>query len=447
MLPQEIIRKKRDGEVLTDEEIAFLVQGVSSGTLTEGQIAAFTMAVYFQGMNMAERVALTRLMTRSGRVLDWSALKLPGPILDKHSTGGVGDKVSLMLAPLVAACGGYVPMISGRGLGHTGGTLDKLESIPGYQTAPDIDVFQRTVASVGCAIIGQTADLAPADRRLYAIRDVTATVESIPLITASILSKKLAAGLQGLVIDLKTGTGAFLADLEAARQLADSIVSVSSGAGLPATAVLSDMNQVLGNSAGNALEVEETITYLQGDSREPRLHELVMALATEMLILGGLADSSTQAKPMLEQALDSGRAAERFAEMVATLGGPTDLMDHPDRYLDAAPIVRPVVPPVVGWLGRMDVRRIGLAVVALGGGRQTTGDTVDHRVGFSDWVGSGGAVGPDRPLAMVHAATASDAEMAITEVLAVVEILEEEPQTGDVLLGRIAGPEQRVVDL
>jgi thymidine phosphorylase len=437
MLPQEIIRRKRDGEVLSEDEIAFLVHGISSGALTEGQVAAFAMAVYFQGMSMAERVTLTRCMTRSGTVLDWSDLDLPGPVLDKHSTGGVGDKVSLMLAPLVAACGGCVPMISGRGLGHTGGTLDKLESIPGYGSAPDIATFQQVVASVGCAIIGPTADLAPADARLYAVRDVTATVESIALITASILSKKLAAGLQGLVMDVKTGSGAFLTDIDAATQLADSIVSVARGAGLPATAVLSDMNQVLGLSAGNALEVGETIAYLKGDIREPRLHALVMALATEMLMLGGLVDAPAQAPPRLEQALAEGRAAERFARMVAALGGPADLIDRPGRYLEAAPVIRPVVPAVAGWLGRMDVRRIGLAVVALGGGRRAAGDTVDHRVGFSDWVGPGDAVGPDRPLAMVHAASASDAEIAIGEVLAATTICAERTQPGDVVLGRV----------
>lgn len=254
MLPQEIIRKKRDKQRLTPAEIEFFVEGIISGAVSEGQIAAFAMAVFFRGMDMTERVALTRAMMNSGTVLDWNALKLDGPIVDKHSTGGVGDKTSLILGPIMAACGCYVPMISGRGLGHTGGTLDKFDAIPGYQTAPDLDTFRRVVREAGCAIIGQTADLAPADRRFYAIRDVTSTVESVPLITASILSKKLAAGLQGLVMDVKTGSGAFAAELEMARELADSIVRVANGAGVKTSALITDMNQVLGRTAGNAVE-------------------------------------------------------------------------------------------------------------------------------------------------------------------------------------------------
>src|SRR5262245_13813809 len=271
MLPQEIIRKKRDGGVLSDAEIEFFIEGLTDGSITEGQAAAFAMAVFFRGMEMPERIALTRAMMESGAVLDWSHEGLNGPIVDKHSTGGVGDKISLMLGPMAAACGCYVPMISGRGLGHTGGTLDKFDSIPGYQTQPDTSTFRKVVREVGCAIIGQTADLAPADQRLYAIRDVTATVESIPLITASILSKKLAAGLQALVMDVKSGNGAFMATQESARELADSIVRVASGAGVKTTALITDMNQVLGHAAGHATEMQEAIEYLTGVRREERL--------------------------------------------------------------------------------------------------------------------------------------------------------------------------------
>ena len=291
-LPQEIIRRKRDGGALGDDEIAFFVRGLTDGSIAEGQVAAFAMAVFFRGMAMGERVALTRAMAQSGRTLDWSGADLPGPVLDKHSTGGVGDKVSLMLAPLLAACGAAVPMISGRGLGHTGGTLDKLDSIPGYRTAPDLALFRKVVAEAGCAIIGQTADLAPADRRLYAIRDVTATVELIPLITASILSKKLAAGLQGLVMDVKFGSGAFMAEPERARELAESIAAVATGAGLPTTALLTDMNQVLGRTAGHALEVREAIDWLTGKARDRRLDEVTLALGAELLLLGRLAARS-----------------------------------------------------------------------------------------------------------------------------------------------------------
>ncbi len=422
MLVQEIIRHKRDGAVLNDEEIAFLVRGITDGSIGDGQVAAFAMAVFLRGMNMDERVALTRAMTASGGVLDWSGESVTGPLLDKHSTGGVGDKVSLVLAPLVAACGGLVPMISGRGLGHTGGTLDKLDSIPGYDTAPDLGAFRRATLAAGCAIIGQTADLAPADRRLYGIRDVTATVESIPLITASILSKKATAGLSGLIMDVKIGSGAFAPDDATAVELAESIVAVSEGAGLPCVALITDMNQVLGHSAGNALEVGEAIAYLRGDAREARLHEVTMALCAEMLVLGELAPDVVAARGRLEDALDSGAAAERFARMVAALGGPPDLIDNPARHLPAAAVVRPAVPEHSGIVTAMDTRRIGLAVVELGGGRRDPGDRIDHGVGLSEVAGLGEAVGPERPLALVHArsvATAEAAETALREAFTI----------------------------
>jgi thymidine phosphorylase len=261
-LPQEIIREKRDGRTLTEEKIGEFIAGLTSGDVTEGQAAAFAMAVFFRGMTLEERVALTRAMTASGATIDWREADLPGPTLDKHSTGGVGDNVSLMLAPMLAALGAYVPMISGRGLGHTGGTLDKLDSIPGYVSQPDLALFKRVVSEAGCAIIGQTADLAPADRRLYAIRDVTATVESVALITASILSKKLAAGLQGLVMDVKTGSGAFMPTLEASRELATSIATVAGGAGLPTVSLITDMNEPLASAAGNAVEIRNAVDYL-----------------------------------------------------------------------------------------------------------------------------------------------------------------------------------------
>jgi thymidine phosphorylase len=277
MLPQEIIRAKRDGRVLSEAEIAEFIAGLTSGAVSEGQGAAFAMAVFFRGMTLDERVALTRAMTASGASLDWRALDLLGPVVDKHSTGGVGDNVSLMLAPMLAACGAYVPMISGRGLGHTGGTLDKLDAIPGYVSQPDVARFRQVVAEVGCAIIGQTADLAPADRRLYAIRDVTATVESIALITASILSKKLAAGLQALVMDVKTGSGAFMPTLEGARDLAESIAAVANGAGLPTVALITNMDEPLASAAGNALEVQNALDYLTGARRDARVHAVTPA--------------------------------------------------------------------------------------------------------------------------------------------------------------------------
>ncbi len=440
MLPQEIIRRKRDGGELSAEEIAFMVRGLTDGSISEGQIAAFAMAVFFRGMSMEERIVLTREMTRSGVILQWSDLNLPGPLLDKHSTGGVGDKVSLMLAPIVAACGGFVPMISGRGLGHTGGTLDKLDSIPGYRTAPDRDLFRRTVASAGCAIIGQTDDLAPADRRFYATRDVTATVESVPLITASILSKKLAAGLDGLVMDVKTGSGAFAASLDMAEELARSIVDVACGAGLPTTALISGMDQVLGRTVGNALEVGEAAAFLTGTC-DPRLRELVLALAAEMLRLGGLENDVAAARRRAEAALDGGAAAERFSAMVAGLGGPADFIERTAHYLPDAPLVRPCFAERAGRVTGMDTRALGVAVVGLGGGRARASDAVDHRVGLSAVCATGEEVGPDRPLAIIHAADEAAAAQAEAAVRSAVQVVEDAAvaDPGDIVINRISG--------
>ncbi len=438
MLPQEIIRKKRDKGELSPEEIAFFVKGLTDETITEGQVAAFAMAVFFNGMTMDERVALTKGMVASGETMQWDAASLGGPVLDKHSTGGVGDKVSLMLAPIVAACGGFVPMISGRGLGHTGGTLDKLDSIPGYTTAPGPALFRKTVAEAGCAIIGQTAELAPADKRFYGIRDVTATVESVPLITASILSKKLAAGLDALVMDVKTGTGAFAAEISMAQELARSIATVASGAGTPTTALITDMNQVLGRDVGNALEVAEAAAYLTGERRDPRLHEVTIALAAEMLVLGGLAANPEGGASKAEAALYSGKAAEKFGAMVAALGGPADFLERPSAHLTAAPVTLPVHPSGAGIVASMDTRAIGVAVVELGGGRTRAADPVDHRVGLTEVAAIGEAVGPDRPLAVVHAADTESAERAVAAVRRAMAI-GENGGAGPVVMERIAG--------
>jgi thymidine phosphorylase len=417
MLPQEIIRKKRDGGRLSEAEIAFMIDGLTRNTVSEGQVAAFAMAIFFRGMDSRERIALTVAMRNSGTVLDWKTLDLPGPVIDKHSTGGIGDKVSLMLAPILAACGGFNPMISGRGLGHTGGTLDKLDSIPGYRSQPDLATFRRVVKDVGCAVIGQTDDLAPADRRLYAIRDVTATVESIGLITASILSKKLAAGLDALVMDVKTGSGAFMAKREDSRELARSIVDVANGAGLKTAALITDMNQALGRNVGNALEVLESIDYLTGKARDPRLHAATIALAGELLALGGLADNAEAGARKAEAALAGGKAAEIFGRMAAALGGPKDLMENP-AHLQPAPVVKPCFAASRGTITRIDARAIGVAVVSLGGGRRRAEDKIDHRVGFSEVLGLGEQAGPDRPLALVHAASDSAAEAAMAELRA-----------------------------
>ena len=413
MLVAELIRRKRDGGELSAGEIEELVAGIADGTVTDAQVGALAMAIVWRGMSAAERVALTGAMTRSGDVLTWKQAGLEGPVLDKHSTGGVGDKVSLLLAPIVAACGAAVPMISGRGLGHTGGTLDKLEAIPGYDVTPESGRLQEIVARVGCAIVGQTARLAPADRRLYAIRDATGTVESIPLIVGSILSKKLAAGLDALVMDVKVGSGAMLPTLDRARELARAIVDVATGNGMPTTALLTDMNQVLGRTAGNAVEVRESIDHLTGATNDERLREVTVALSAELLVLGELFADGPSARTAAERALDSGAAAERFAAMVAALGGPSDLVEAPDRHLRAAPIVRAVEAAQSAVVTAVDVRAVGIAVVDLGGGRARETDVVDHSVGFTEVAGVGEPVGPgERPLAVVHARDEDAAERA-----------------------------------
>ena len=418
MIPQDIIRRKRDGHELSDSEIANFIQGLTDGTVTEGQAAALAMAIYFKDMSRAECASLTRAMASSGKTLNWKADNLPGPVLDKHSTGGVGDTVSLMLAPMVAACGGFVPMISGRGLGHTGGTLDKLESIPGYTAKPDPLLFRQTVREVGCAIIGQTDDLAPADRRLYAIRDVTATVESVPLITASILSKKLAAGLDGLVMDVKVGSGAFMTSMAEARHLATSLTEVAEQAGLPTRALLTDMDEPLAPVAGNALEVRLAIDYLTGRRRDFRLHACVLALGAEMLVLGKLADTLIDARRKLEVALDSGAAAGRFARMVSALGGPADLMENPDAHLAKAPVQVTVTAGTLGYVQSVDTRALGMIVLSLGGGRTRPDEEIDPSVGLTDLAAIGAELGPLDPLAIVHARTRFSADKAAQAVRA-----------------------------
>jgi thymidine phosphorylase len=419
MLVAELIRRKRDGLELSTDEITSLVSGIADGTVTDAQVGALAMAILWRGMTPAERVALTGAMTRSGDVLDWRDAGLSGPVLDKHSTGGVGDKVSLLLAPIVAACGAYVPMISGRGLGHTGGTLDKLESIPGYEVVLEPDRLRAAVARVGCAIVGQTARLAPADRRLYAIRDATGTVDSIPLIVGSILSKKLAAGLGALVMDVKFGSGAQFPDLDRARELARAIVEVAVGNGLPTVALLTDMNQVLGRTAGNGVEVRESIEHLTGDARDERLLEVTLALSAELLVLGGLHADVTAAREAALGALESGRAAARFAAMVAELGGPADLLEVPSRHLPGAPVIQPIEPGVAGVVSAIDVRAVGIAVVNLGGGRAREDDVVDHSVGLTEVAALGERVEPGgRPLALVHARDEDDARRAADAVRA-----------------------------
>jgi thymidine phosphorylase len=435
MLPQEIIRKKRDGGTLAADEIGFIVRGLTEGTVTEGQVAALAMAIFFKGMSRAEAVALTEAMRDSGTVLDWS--DLDRPVADKHSTGGVGDNVSLMLAPALAACGAYVPMISGRGLGHSGGTLDKLDSVPGYITQPSNDRFRRVVKEIGCAIIGQTADLAPADKRLYAIRDVTATVESTPLITASILSKKLAAGLQTLVLDVKTGTGAFMQKTEDAQALAESLVGVANGAGLKTTALITDMNEPLASAAGNAVEVKNAVDFLTGAHRDTRLYKVTVALAAEALALSGIEPDLKSATSKVEASYSSGRAAEIFGKMIAALGGPADFMERAGKHLVAAPVIRDAKPAARGTVTAIDTRAVGIAVIELGGGRRNPTDKIDHSVGFSRLAAIGEPVGPNRPLGVIHARSEDDAAKAAEALRAAYSIGATAPHERPVVVARV----------
>lgn len=435
MLPQEIIRRKRDGLVLSPEEIDLFVEGLAKESFTDAQVSALAMAIFLNGMEREEAVALTLAMRDSGETLDWS--DLPGPVTDKHSTGGVGDNVSLMLAPIVAACGAYVPMISGRGLGHTGGTLDKMDSIPGYTSQPDNALFARTVRECGCAIIGQTAKLAPADRRFYAIRDVTGTVESIPLITASILSKKLAAGLGSLVLDVKVGNGAFMSKTRDAAALARSLVDTAVGAGLPATALLTDMNEPLASAAGNAVEVKNALDFLTGRARDPRLEEVTLALAAEMLVSSGREEAHKEAEALARDALDSGRAAEIFARMVATLGGPADLLERYGDYLEFAPIEMVVAAPKSGFVSAIETREIGLAVVELGGGRTDPTQAVDHAVGVTRIAPTGARVEEGEPLAFVHARTDGAAARACTTLQRAIAITDSRPRRPEAILRRV----------
>jgi thymidine phosphorylase len=413
LLPQEIIRTKRNGKILKEQEIMCFVDGLKDGSFSDSQVGAMAMAIFQQGMSVEETVLFTRAMMNSGDVLSWDGYD--APIVDKHSTGGVGDKVSFMLAAIVSACGAYVPMISGRGLGHTGGTSDKLESITGFNVQPTITQFKRVVKEVGMAIISQTDTLAPADKRLYGIRDVTATVESIPLITASILSKKLAAGLDTLVMDVKVGNGAMMASLDEAKALAESITNVANGAGVNTQAIITDMNQVLGTSAGNAIEMIETVKYLTGKEQEPRLHKVVQTLASAMLVNSGLALNNNEALGKIKIALNSGKAAEIFAKMIAALGGPTNFIENPWDAMSKANVITEVKATQHGYLAQMDTRAIGMSVVGLGGGRTFPGQAVDHTVGFDRILPLGLQVNRGEVIARVHAKDEDSAKAAIEQ--------------------------------
>lgn len=435
-LPQEIIRAKRDGLTLSKEQIQFFVDGLSSGHFNDAQVGSMAMAIFLQGMNTQEIVQLTSAMMHSGQVLSWP--EVDGPVVDKHSTGGVGDKVSFMLAAIVGACGAYVPMVSGRGLGHTGGTSDKLEAIKGFNIQPSIADFKAIVKELGVAIISQTDDLAPADKRLYGIRDVTATVESIPLITASILSKKLASGLDALVMDVKVGNGAMMQSMEDATALAKSIVNVANGAGVKTQAVITDMNQVLGHSAGNALEMIETVDYLTGASIEPRLHEVVVALAVPMLINTGIAADEPSAIKKINASLETGQAAELFSRMIHRLGGPIDILENPWSSMQHANVIQDVVADKSGYISSMQTRDIGLSIVELGGGRFANGQKIDHSVGFDQFIPVGTKVNAGDVIARVHASEENKASIAMSQLKASVTIDEQAPESTPVIYKTIS---------
>lgn len=435
--PQAVLRRKRDGHALAASELQGFIAGIADGRLSDGQLGAFAMAVCLRGMDRDETVALTLAMRDSGRRLDWRAAGFAGPVLDKHSTGGVGDCTSLLVAPILAACGAQVPMISGRGLGHTGGTLDKLEAIPGYRATLSPDALVAAVREAGLAIVGASSELAPADRRLYAVRDVTATVDAIPLITASILSKKLAAGLDALVLDVKCGNGASLPEPAQARALARELVEVANAAGLPTQALVTDMSQPLAPAAGNALEVRVALACLRGETVAPRLVELSLHLAATALWQGGLAPDLDAAYAQAQAALASGAAAERFSRMVAVLGGPADLLEAPDRHFPPAPCIASLEAPADGWLAGIDTRALGEAVVDLGGGRRQPDDRIDARVGLDAILPLGTRVRSGQPLLRVHAADEGALAATLERLRAAVTIQPQAPAPSPLVIERV----------
>ncbi|HEX8069650.1 MAG TPA: thymidine phosphorylase [Pyrinomonadaceae bacterium] len=429
MNPQDVIRRKRDGGELSPAEIEFFARGVVSGAFADYQASALLMAVYWRGMTEGEQAALTQAMLRSGTLLDFSDIEQPKA--DKHSTGGVGDKTSLLIAPLVAACDVAVPMISGRGLGHTGGTLDKLEAIPGYRVRLAVEEFRAILKQVGFAMMGQTAEIAPADRKLYALRDATATVEAIPLIVASIMSKKLAAGLDALVLDVKTGTGAFMREEERARALARALVATGNGAGVRTEALLTDMNQPLGRAVGHALEVVECLELLGGAGHErarPVL-ELSVELSARMVALAGRAESLEAARARVRRALASGAALECFRANVAAQGGDPRVCDEPARLLASGLRAVKVESPHAGFVRAVDAAEIGFAVAAIGGGRVRVEDEIDPAVGFLSDAGIGDQVEAGDALGVLYCRDENQARAAAPRIQRAYQVGDESPPT------------------
>ncbi|MFT6675363.1 MAG: thymidine phosphorylase [Sulfitobacter sp.] len=428
-----ILAKLRHGRALDPAQLRWAANALANNEMSAAQAGAFAMGLCLNGLDQAGRVALTLAMRDSGRVLSWD---LDGPVLDKHSTGGVGDCVSLILAPALAACGAYVPMISGRGLGHTGGTLDKLEAIPGVTTQVEESDLRRIVAQVGCAIVGATGDIAPADKRLYAVRDVTSTVDSLDLITASILSKKLAAGLDGLVLDVKVGSGAFMKDLSEAQALANALSETANAAGCRTTAVISDMSQPLVPSLGNALEVIEVMRVLTGDGQGP-IVEVAVALGAVLLANGGLAADDGIGAQMIRSAIENGAAAERFGRMITALGGPQGFVENWQRLLPEATVIRAVTAPQSGYVTAINGEALGLAVVELGGGRKVESDVIDPAVGLSEVIRLGSFVTKGQTLAMVHASRPDQADQAVQAVQGAFALAQQPAPEPDLILERV----------
>lgn len=433
MNARTILAKLRHRRSPNRDELVWFAQALADGRVSDAQAGAFAMGVCLVGLSDVGRVALTLAMRDSGQVLSWD---LPGPVLDKHSTGGVGDCVSLILAPALAACGAYVPMISGRGLGHTGGTLDKMEAIPGVSTQMDEAQLRRIVGKVGCAIVGATGDIAPADKRLYAVRDVSSTVDSMDLITASILSKKLAAGLQGLVLDVKVGSGAFMKDLEQAQALATALTKTANASGCRTTAIISDMSQPLVPSLGNALEVAEVMRVLTGQTKGPVV-SVCAALGGVLLANAGLAGDVQTGADAIVKAIRSGRAAERFGMMIAAMGGPVGFIENWNRFLPEATIIGEVPAAETGYITAIDGEALGMAVVALGGGRVLETDGINTSVGLSDVVRLGAKVSKGGPLAVIHAVRTGDAEKAAQAVRAAITISPKPAKVPDLILERV----------
>ncbi|MDA7424933.1 thymidine phosphorylase [Thalassococcus lentus] len=426
---RQVIARLRKGEPVDADALRWFAKGLADGSVSDAQAGAFAMGVCLRGLSDEGRVALTMAMRDSGHVMQWD---LNGPVVDKHSTGGVGDCTSLVIAPALAACGVYVPMISGRGLGHTGGTLDKLDAIPGYMTNPDESRFRSVVKDVGCAIVGANAEIAPADRRLYAVRDVSATVESLDLICASILSKKLAAGLEALVLDVKVGTGAFMKSPEEARALSQAMVDTANDAGCKTSVLITGMDEPLAPALGNALEVDAAMRVLTGVEKGP-LYELSIALGAEVLASGGISDGKTK----LEQAISSGAAADRFGRMVYGLGGPISFVEDWKRFMPEPPVIRAVEAERSGQVSTIDGEALGLAVVALGGGRQVETDQINPMVGLSEVVRLGERVEKGQPLARIHAARLEQADIAEAAVRQAIR-LGQEPKKTELVQERIA---------